>query len=133
MKKKSERKLKREEIRKKLEEAIELRAQKLKEYRETPTKVHLNNIIEKLDLSDNSAALLITFDRETLDLSFKGIKCKTSELVTMLNYVFAKVVQDDIGGVMDCVSVLSRQEELIDCWVEHNEQPVEVQDDEDGK
>ena len=38
MKKKSERKLKREEIRKKLEDALELRAQKLKEYRETPTK-----------------------------------------------------------------------------------------------
>lgn len=132
MKKKSERKLKREEIRKKLEDAIELRSQKLKEYRETPTKVHLDKIVNALDISDDAAILLAIKDGD--NLSFKGIKCKTSDLVAMVNYTFAKIVQNDIGGVMDCVSTVARQEELNDCWVEHNEKPEELKDDsEDSK
>lgn len=131
MKKKSERKLKREELRKKIEEAIELRAQKLKEYRETPTKEHLQKIVEALDISDNAAILLAVKDGD--NLVFKGIKCKTCDLVTMVNYTFAKVVQNDLGGVMDCVSTIARQEELNDCWVKHNKTPEEIKDDEDSE
>lgn len=127
MKKKSERKLKREEIRKKLEDALELRAQKLKEYRETPTKEHLNKIVDALEISDDAAILLAIKDGD--NLSFKGIKCKTSDLVAMVNYAFAKVVQNDVGGVMDCISTVARQEELNDCWVKNNEEEVEVKDD----
>lgn len=126
MKKKSERKLKKEEIRKKLEEAIELRAKKLKEYRETPTKKHLEKIVGDLDISDDAAILIAVKDGD--NLAFKGIKCKTSDLVAMVSYTFTKVVQNDIGGVMDCVSTIARQEELNDCWVEHNEKPEEIED-----
>ena len=128
MKKKSERKLKKEEIRKKLEEALELRAEKLKEYRATPTKTHLENIVNNLEISDDSAVLIAIKDGDSL--AFKGIKCKTSDLVAMINYTFAKVVQNDLGGVMDCVSTVARQEELNDCWVEHNEKPEEIKDGE---
>lgn len=131
MKKKSERKLKREEVRKKLEEAIELRAAKLKEYRETPTKKHLERIMDALEISDNAAVLLAIKDGD--NLVFKGIKCKTSDLVAMVSYTFAKVIQNDLGGVMDCISTVARQEELNDCWVEHNEVPEEVKDGEDSK
>lgn len=130
MKKKSERKLKKEEIRKKLEEALELRAQKLKEYRETPTKAHLEKIVGDLDISDDAAILLAVKDGD--NLMFKGIKCKTSDLVAMTSYTFAKVVQNDLAGVMDCVSTVVRQEELNDCWVEHNEKPEEYKDDDEA-
>ena len=126
MKKKSERKLKREEIRKKLEDALELRAAKLKEYRETPTKTHLEKIVKELDVSDDAAILIAIKDGD--NLAFKGIKCKTSDLVAMVSYTFTKVVQNDLGGVMDCVSTVARQEELNDCWVEHNEKPEEYKD-----
>ena len=128
MKKKSERKLKKEEIRKKLEEALELRAAKLKEYRETPTKEHLDKIVSNLELSDGAAVLIAIKDGD--NLAFKGIKCKTSDLVAMINYCFAKIVQNDLAGVMDCVSTVARQEELNDCWVEHNEKPEEIKDGE---
>ena len=131
MKKKSERKLKKEEIRKKLEEALELRAAKLKEYRETPTKTHLQKIIDALDISDDAAVVLAIKDGD--NLVFKGIKCKTSDMVAMVNYTFAKVVQNDLGGVMDCVTTVARQDELNDCWVEHNVKPEELKDDEDSK
>jgi len=128
MKKKSERKLKKEEIRKKLEEALELRAEKLKEYRATPTKTHLEKIVNNLEISDDSAVLIAIKDGD--NLAFKGIKCKTSDLVAMINYCFAKIVQNDLAGVMDCVSTVARQEELNDCWVEHNEKPEEIKDGE---
>ena len=128
MKKKSERKIKREELRKKLEEAIELRAQKLKEYRETPTKEHLEKIVNALELSDDASVLIAIKDGD--NLSFKGIKCKTSDLVAMISYSFVKVTQNDLGGVMDCVSTVARQEELNDCWIEHNETPEEMKDGE---
>ena len=128
MKKKSERKLKREEIRKKLEDALELRAAKLKEYRETPTKAHLEKIVKELDVSDDAAVLIAVKDGDTL--AFKGIKCKTSDLVAMIHYSLAKVTQNDLSGVMDCVSTVARQEELNDCWVEHNEKPEEIKDGE---
>lgn len=128
MKKKSERKLKREEIRKKLEEALELRAEKLKEYRATPTKTHLEKIVKDLEISDDAAVLIAVKDGDTL--AFKGIKCKTSDLVAMIHYSLAKVTQNDLAGVMDCVSTVARQEELNDCWTEHNEKPEEIEDDE---
>lgn len=128
MKKKSERKLKKEEIRKKLEEALELRAEKLKEYRSTPTKTHLENIVNDLEISDDAAVLIAVKDGDTL--AFKGIKCKTSDLVAMIHYSLAKVTQNDLAGVMDCVSTVARQEELNDCWVEHNEKPEEIKDGE---
>ena len=131
MKKKSERKLKKEEIRKKLEEAIELRAAKLKEYRETPTKKHLEKIIDALDISDDAAVVLAIKDGD--NLVFKGIKCKTSDMVALVNYTFAKIVQNDLGGVMDCATTIARQDELNDCWVEHNVKPEEIKDDEDSK
>lgn len=131
MKKKSERKIKREELRKKIEEAIELRAAKLKEYRETPTKTHLQKIVDALDISDDAAVLIAVKDGE--NLIFKGIKCKTSDLVAMSFYSFVKTTQNDLAGVMDCVSTVGRQEELNDCWTEHNAVPVEVEDDEDSK
>lgn len=126
-----ERKLKAKEIRKKLEEAIELRAEKLKEYRETPSKVHLQRIIDASEISDDAAILIAIKDGD--NLSFKGIKCKTSDLVAMCSYAFVKVTQNDLSGVMDCVSTVARQEELNDCWVEHNEVAEEIKDDEDSK
>lgn len=131
MKKKSERKLKKEEIRKKLEEAIDLRAKKLKEYRETPTRQHLQKIIDALDISDDASILLAVKDGD--NLIFKGIKCKTDDLVTMALYSFVKTTQNDLAGVMDCVSTVGRQEELNDCWIEHNAKPEEIKDDEDSK
>lgn len=129
MKKKSERKIKKEELRKKLEEAIELRAEKLKEYRETPTKQHLQKIVDNLDISDDAAILIAVKDGD--NLIFKGIKCKTSDLVAMSLYSFVKTTQNDLAGVMDCVSTVGMQEKLNDCWVEHNATPVEVKDDDE--
>ena len=129
MKKKSERKLKKEEIRKKLAEAIEIRLQKLKEYRATPTRDHLNKVVEKLDLADNSAVLIVSFNPETKNMQFYGIKCKTSDLVAMSQYAYAKTMENDLAGVMDCISTVTMQEELNDCWVKNNETETELKDE----
>lgn len=129
MKKKSERKIKKENLRKALEDMIEKRLKKQKEYLATPTKEHVLKVIDKHELIDNSAAVFISFNPETLEIRFNGIKAKTSDMVAMLHYALAKVTQYDLGGVMDCISTVSRQAELNDCWTEHNEKPEEIKDD----
>lgn len=129
MKKKSERKIKKENIRKALEDMIEKRLEKQKEYLATPTKEHVLKAVEKHELVDNSAVCLISFNPDTKEIKFNGIKAKTSDLVAMLHYALAKVTQYDLGGVMDCISTISRQAELNDCWTEHNEKPEEIKDD----
>ena len=108
---------------------IEKRLEKQKEYLATPTKEHVLKAVEKHELVDNSAVCLISFNPDTLEIKFNGIKAKTSDLVAMLHYALAKVTQYDLSGVMDCVSTVSRQAELNDCWVEHNEKAEEVKDD----
>lgn len=134
MKKKSERKLKKEEIRKKLEDAITQKLEMMKAYRETPTKQHLEEIVKNLELDDNESVLIATYNPTTANVRFKGIKCHTSDLIGMALYVYTKATQNDLAGVMDCVSTVLRQEELNECWTEHNEQPQEIKDEEnDGK
>lgn len=128
MKKKLERKLKKEEIRKKLEEAIELKLAKMKEYRETPSKKHLEDVVAKLEVEDDASALVILYNKKAQTIRFNGVKCNTSDLVAMTQYVFAKAVQNDVGGVMDCVSTVARQAELNECWTEHHEEEKEIKD-----
>lgn len=131
MKKKDEKKIEKEKIRKALEDMIEKRLEKQKEYLATPTKEHVLKVLEKHELTDNSAVCLISFNPDTLEIKFNGIKAKTSDMVAMLHYALAKVTQYDLSGVMDCVSTVSRQAELNDCWTEHNEKPEEIKDDDD--
>lgn len=125
-----EKKLTKKQIKKILVDAIEEKAKRLKEYRETPAKTHLEKIVSDLNVSDNSAALLVTFARDTKSMTFNGVKCKTSDIVAMAMYALTRLAQSDVAGIMDCVSTVARQEELNDCWVEHNEKAVELPDGE---
>lgn len=124
-----EKKLTKKEIKQKLIDAIEEKAKRIEEYKATPTKPHLEKVVSELPLADNSAVLIVTFNPETKDMTFNGIKCKTSDIVAMAMYAMTRITQIDVAGVMGCVSTVARQEELNDCWVENKEEAVEVKDE----
>lgn len=133
MKKKDEKVIEKEKIKKILIDAIEKKAETLKEYRETPTRTHLQKVVDELELSDNSAVLVLSYNPDTQNLSMKGVKAKSSDMFTMLQYGLAKLSSFDISSVLDCISTLARQEELNNCWVEHNETATELQEDGNDK
>lgn len=130
MKKKSERKLKKEELRKKLADAIELKLKKMEEYRATPSKKHLEDAVAGLELEDNSAIVLGIYNKEAQTFQFKGIKCTTSDLLALAQYIYVKAVQDSLPNAMDAICTVARQAELNECWTEHHEKPKEVANDE---
>lgn len=129
MKKKSERKLKKEELRKKLAEAIEQKLVKMEEYRKTPTRKHLEEAVSKLELEDNAAVVVAVFNPEAKSMQFKGIKCRTSDIMALSQYMYIKAVQDSLPNAMDVVSTVARQAELNKCWTEHHEEEKEIKDD----
>lgn len=128
MKKKSERKLKKEELRKKLAEAIELKLHRMEEYRKTPSKQHLDEVVAGLELEDDSAVLIAFYNKKAQTLQFKGIKCTTSDLMSLAQYVYVKAVQDSLPNAMDAICTMARQAELNECWTEHHEEEKEVKD-----
>lgn len=128
MKKKSERKLKKEELRKKLADAIELKLHRMEEYRKTPSKQHLDEVVAGLELEDDSAVLIAFYNKKAQTLQFKGIKCTTSDLMSLAQYVYVKAVQDSLPNAMDAICTMARQAELNECWTEHHEEEKEVKD-----
>ena len=126
-KKKSERKLKKEELRKKLAEAIETKLHRIEEYRKTPSKQHLDEVVAGLELEDDSAVLIAFYNKKAQTLQFKGIKCTTSDLMSLAQYVYIKAVQDSLPNAMDAICTMARQAELNECWTEHHEEK-EVKD-----
>lgn len=133
MTKKTEKQIDNEKINKILNEAIDKKLEKLKEYRATPTKTHLDEKIAKLQLSDNTAVLLVTYDPDSQSMQLYGIKAKTSDMVAMSQYAYIKTIQNDIAGVLDCVSTVARQEELNDCWCKYEEKAEEIKEEEDAE
>lgn len=129
MKKKSERKLKKEELRKKLADAIELRLRRMEEYRKTPSKKHLEDLIVGLDIEDDGAVMIAFYNKKAQTLQFKGIKCTTSDLMSLAQYVYVKAVQDSLPNAMDAICTMARQAELNECWTEHHEKEKEIKDD----
>lgn len=132
MKKKSERKLKKEELRKKLAEAIELKLKKIEEYRATPSKKHLEDIVASLELEDDSAIVLAVYNKKAQTFQFKGIKCNTSDVLALAQYTYVKAVQDSLPNAMDAICTVARQAELNECWTEHHEKEEEVKDGQEG-
>lgn len=130
MKKKSERKLKKEELRKKLADAIELKLKKMEEYRATPSRKHLEDAVAGFELEDNSAIVLGIYNKKAQTFQFKGIKCTTSDLLALAQYIYVKAVQDSLPNAMDAICTVARQAELNECWTEHHEKPKEVANDE---
>lgn len=128
MKKKSERKLKKEELRKKLADAIELKLHRMEEYRKAPSKQHLDEVVAGLELEDDSAVLIAFYNKKAQTLQFKGIKCTTSDLMSLAQYVYIKAVQDSLPNAMDAICTMARQAELNECWTEHHEEEKEVKD-----
>ena len=129
MKKKSERKLKKEELRKKLADAIELKLRRMEEYRKTPTKQHLDEVIAGLALEDDSAVMLAVYNKQAQTFQFKGIKCNTSDILALAQYCYVKAVQDSLPNAMDAICTVARQAELNECWTEHHEKEKEIKDD----
>lgn len=124
-------KIEKEKLKQMLVDAIEAKAKALEEYKKTPTCEHLKKAVDELELDENSGVLLVTYNPTTEQMVFKGIKTKTSDLVAMAMYALNTLAQRDNAGIMDCVSTLARQEKLNDCWVEHNEKPTEIKDDDE--
>lgn len=129
MKKKTEKTIETEKVKKILIDAIEKKVALRKEYRETPTRTHLEKIVNELELSDDSAVMLVAFNKEKQSLCMKGIKAKTCDLYAMACYALAKVSEYDIASVLDSVSTLARQEELNKFWIDGHEEAAEIKDD----
>lgn len=132
MKKKSERKLKKEELRKKLADAIEQKLKKMEEYRATPSKKHLDDVVSGLELEDDSAIVLGVYNKTAQTFQFKGIKCNTSDVLALAQYIYVKAVQDSLPNALDAICTVARQAELNECWTEHHEKPKEVKDGQEG-
>lgn len=133
MKKKSERKLKKEELRKKLADAIEEKLKRMDEYRKTPSRQHLEKIISELNVEDDAAIVIGVFNKEAQQFLFKGVKCRNSDIIALSQYMYVKAVQDDVAAAMDAVCTIARQEELNKCWSDAHDKEQEVKEEDDGQ
>lgn len=133
MKKKSERKLKKEELRKKLADAIEEKLKRMEEYRKTPSRQHLEKIISEIEVEDDAAVVVGIFNKKAQQFLFKGVKCRNSDVIALSQYMYVKAVQDDVAAAMDAVSTIARQEELNKCWSDTHDKEEKVKEEEDGQ
>lgn len=133
MKKKSERKLKKEELRNKLAEAIELKLHRMEEYRKTPSRQHVEEAISNLDIEDDAAVVIGVFNKKAQHFLFKGIKCRNSDVLALSQYMYVKAVQDDVAAAMDAVCTVARQEELNQCWSDVHDKEQEAKETENGQ
>lgn len=117
-----------EKLKELLERAIDERLEKEKKFMAIGTKKHLTDFIKTIEFNKDTAAVLLTFNKETEELIFKAIKASATDIQAMCLYALAQTERRDSTNYMAGVSTLTRQKKLNDCWVEHNVEEEEYKD-----